>query len=197
MNVVQLIGFVSPVIWALPPFRQYKGNFFYYFLFVALSDPLVLALRGHLRMVPSNIYFVLALFGALVSIIAIDKKIRWKLVLPALVAVLALGFSIPNWDISYIVVVLLVTILYYSIRHIIVFAAKNSYVSLFHFLFLIYNASLLIKLVNAMVDPRMGAMYFYSTTIFELILGILFCFFREEDKRFSVRLSGPEESESI
>ncbi|MGE5350778.1 MAG: hypothetical protein ACM3S2_20165 [Ignavibacteriales bacterium] len=189
MNVVLLIGYVSSFIWALPPFRQYKGNFFYYFLFVALSDPLVMALRSSLRIVPSNMYFVLTLFSAFVSIISINKKIKWEIVLPVLAAVLAFGFSIPNRDISYIMCVLIVLILYYSIRHIAFFAAKKEYVSLFHFLFLIYNASLLIKFINAMVDSYMGAAYFYSTTIFEIILGILFCFFREEDKRLAFNLS--------
>ncbi|HEX2963624.1 MAG TPA: hypothetical protein VHO43_17640, partial [Ignavibacteriales bacterium] len=140
-------------------------------------------------MVPSNMYFVLVLFAALISIISINKKIKWKLVIPVFVAVFTLGFSIPNWDIAYIICIILVLILYYSIRHIAIFAAKNRYVSFFHFLFLIYNASLLIKLINAMLDPFMGAIYFYSTTIFEIILGILFCFFREEDKRFALRLS--------
>lgn len=194
MNVIKLIQFVSYTIWALPPFRQYKGKFFYYFLFVAISDPFSMLIHSYLRPVPSNISFVLALFGSLVSIISINKRIRWTLVISVLVAVLTLGFSLPNWDIAYILCVLLFLILYYSTRHIAVFALKNRYMSFFHFLFLIYNASLLIKLINAMVDPYMGAVYFYSTTIFELILGILFCFFREEDKRFALKLSKKQNS---
>lgn len=189
MNVIQIIKYTSSVIWALPPFRQYKGNFFYYFLFVALSDPIVVLLRSHLRMVPSNIYFVITFFAALVSIISINKKIKWQLVIPVLIAVLTLGLSIPNWDIAYIVCIILVLILYYSIRHTIVYSGKNRCVSLFHFLFLIYNASLLFKLVNAMMDPIKGATYYFSTTIFEIMLGILFCIFREEDKRFALKLS--------
>lgn len=188
MNVILLIQCTSVIIWSLPPFRQYKGNFFYYFLFVSLCDPTVLVLRSKVRLVPSNLYIVLTFFAALISVIAIDKKVNWKLVLPVLAAVLALGLSIPNWDISYIQVAILATILYTSIRYIIFFAAKNRYVSLFHFLFLIYNTSLLFKLISAMVDPIMGPVYFYSTCIFDILLGIFFCVLREEDKRFALRL---------
>lgn len=192
MNVALLIGYVSSIIWSFPPFRQYKGNFFYYFLFIGISDPLVLILRSKMRFIPSNIYFVITLFAALISIISLNNKIRWKFVWPVFIGLLCLGFSLPNWDISYIEVALLVSILYYSTRYIIVFAAKNRYLSLFHLLFLIYNASLLIKLINAMVDPLMGAIYFYSTTIFDIMLGILFCIFREEDKRLALRLRWPD-----
>ncbi|MGE5432770.1 MAG: hypothetical protein ACM3QX_16930 [Syntrophomonadaceae bacterium] len=153
---------------------------------------MVLLLRSRIRLVPSNIYIALALFAALVSIISIDKKISWKLVLPVLAALLTIGISIPNWDISYIFIVILIAILYYSVRHIIIFAAKNRYVSLFHFLFLIYNTSLLLKTINAMADPVKGPVFYYFTTVFDIILGILFCIFREDDKRFALRLRGPE-----
>lgn len=197
MNAVLIIQYISMVIWSLPPLRQHKGNFFYYFLFVSLADPLLFVIYPRMRLIPSNLYYVFSLLAALTSIIAVDNKIRWKVVMPVYIAVTALGLSIPNWDISYIIVVLLVIVIYYSIRYIIIFAAKKRYVSLFHFLFLIYNSSLLLKTISAMVDPVMGATYYYSTTIFDIMLGVLFCIFREEDKLFSVKLADPEAGESI
>lgn len=195
MNIIGIIQYTSSVVWSLPPFRQNKGNFFYYFLFVAISDPMVLLLRGF-RLVPSNVYFVLTVFGSLVSIISIDKRIRWSLVLTILAATLALALSLRNWDIAYIILTLLVLILFYSIRYITIFAEKMRYISFFHFLFLLYNTSLLIKLVNAMLDPRRGAIFFYFTTVFDILLGMLFCIFREESKRFAIRLREPASENS-
>lgn len=192
MSAILIIQYVSVIIWSLPPFRQYKGNFFYYFLSFSLCDPLVFVFAPRLRIIPSNIYLVIILFSALISVISKNRKVNWKAAAPVLMALLAIGFSIPNWDISYIEVALLLFILYYSIRYILFFAAKYRYVSLFHFLFLIYNTSLLFKLISAMADPVMGVVYFYSTTIFEILLGILFCILREEDRRFALRLRGAE-----
>src|SRR5665647_628075 len=42
VNIITiLIGYSDLAVWLFPPFKQFKGGFFYYFLILAFMDPLV------------------------------------------------------------------------------------------------------------------------------------------------------------
>ncbi|HEX2963625.1 MAG TPA: hypothetical protein VHO43_17645 [Ignavibacteriales bacterium] len=194
MNIGYIIVDLAWFVWLLPPFRQYKGNFFYYFLIMGLSDPVGMFLRYLHISYPYALYaFVSGVL--LVSVIAINNKIRWAVILPFLAGTLALGLFYRQRDIGLITAANFIILFFYVVRYVTVFASKYRYVSFFHILLLVYNASLIFKMINFVLDYQKGLLYFFFSSAFGIAVAILFCIFREEDKRFSVKLSGPEESE--
>lgn len=191
MELLYLIGYTSRIVWSLPPFRQYKGKFFNYFLIMAMSDPVASFL---IRLGYKNSFSVYAVVAAatLLSVIAVNKNIRFIPSSSFILFTLAAVVFMPLAEVKLLTVAILLVLIYFFIRHIVFFAVRYGYVSIFHILFLIYNASLVFKLVNNVLELQKGSLYFYSTTIFEIVLGILFCIFREDDKRFALSLTEPE-----
>ncbi|MGE5432771.1 MAG: hypothetical protein ACM3QX_16935 [Syntrophomonadaceae bacterium] len=187
MKVFLIIGYVSRIVWSLPPFRQYKGNFFNYFLIMAMADPVgsFLVWLGYRN--SFSVYTVTAA-AALLSIIALNKNIRWIPALSFFLFTLAALIFMPLTEVKLIAAAILSALIYYFIRHMIIYAGKYGRVCFFHIIFLIYNLSLVFKLLNVALEFQKGIPYFYATTIFDILLGILFCFFREDDRRFSLKL---------
>ncbi|MGE5350776.1 MAG: hypothetical protein ACM3P0_01750 [Acidobacteriota bacterium] len=196
MNIGYIIGELAQFVWLFPPFRQYKSNFFYYFLIMALSDPLGMLFRYFHISYPYALYPFTS--GVLIiPVIALNKKIRWSVTLPFLAGMLALGLSYRHRNIGLITAANFLVLFFYVIRYVTVFASKYRYISFFHILLLIYNASLVFKLINFVLDYQKGLIYFYFSSAFGIAVAVLFCIFREKDKRFSIKLAGPEEIESI
>lgn len=190
MQLIPIIVYLSHIIWSFPPFRQYKGKFFNYFLIIAMGDPIGTFL---IRVGYKNNHPVYALIAAasLLFVLSLIKNISLIPALSFILFTLAAGILMPFAEVNLMTAAILMVLIYYFIRYMIIFIGKHGRVSLFHFLFLLYNASLVFKLVNFTLEIQKGGLYFYSTTIFDIILGILFCIFREENKRFSLHLSKP------
>ncbi|HEX2867909.1 MAG TPA: hypothetical protein VHO03_12745 [Ignavibacteriales bacterium] len=103
----------------------------------------------------------------------------------------------PYENVDLMTAAILIVLIYFFIRYMIIYVGKHGYVSVFHLLFLVYNFSLVFKLINLILELQKGILYYQFTSLFDVLLGILFCFFSEEDKLFSVKLAGPEAGKSV
>ncbi|HEX2867910.1 MAG TPA: hypothetical protein VHO03_12750 [Ignavibacteriales bacterium] len=188
MSLITVIVYLSHIIWSLPPFRQYKGKFFNYFFIFAIGDPIAAFLirLGCKNTHPLNATIAAA---ALISVMALNKSLSKTSAISFVLVILAAGIIMPYEEVRLMTASIFMVLIYYFIRYMIFFTGKYGRVSLFHILFLIYNISLALKLINVALDLQKGRVFFYFTTAFEIILGILFCIFREDDKRFSFKLS--------
>src|ERR1035437_8060525 len=66
--VSKLILYFNFFIWFLPPFRQYKGGFFLYFMILALTDPLGYLLYTIFKIAPYYFYAPSSLFLLFVAL---------------------------------------------------------------------------------------------------------------------------------
>lgn len=186
MGLVAVIVYLSRIVWSFPPFRQYKGKFFNYFFIFAIGDPIgVFLIRlGYKNTHPVNAAIAAA---ALLSVMALNRNLSKTPSISFVLFTLVAGILMPLVEVKLMTAAILMLLVYYFIRYMVIFAGKYGRVSLFHILFLIYNVSLAFKLINIALELKKGQMYFYFTTGFEIILGILFCIFREGDKRFAFK----------
>lgn len=188
MILLYTISNISSIVWSLPPFRQYKGKFFNYFLILAISDPLGVFL---IKLGYRNNYSVYAVAAAatLLSVMALNKNISRMPAMYFILFTMAAGVFMPLVEVKLLIAAILIVLIYYFIRYMIIFVGKHGRVNFFHVLFLVYNVSLTFKLINIALELQKGQLYFYFTTGFEIILGILFCIFREGEKQFAFKLS--------
>lgn len=190
MLVAIIITIISQIVWLFPVLKQYKGRYGYYFFVLAASDPVgSIFLKMHLLLPHAfHLFFSVAMLFAVQAAVS-ERKIKWELLLPSLIASLFLGASLPKVPDRLITVAIQAVIFFYLIRRTVIFAGEYRYVSFFQVILLTYQASLIFKLINLVLLFQKGSVFFFFTTAFEIILGILFCIFTEEDTRFALKLS--------
>src|SRR3989304_3856823 len=71
MNLFQIIYLIEIVIWFLPPIRQYKNNYFYFFLILAITE-IFAFITYKIFELPTIITY--AIFSYFLSLSLIDKK---------------------------------------------------------------------------------------------------------------------------
>lgn len=62
MTIPDLIAIISMIIWFIPPFKQRKTEYFYFFLILALADPITYALYFSIKLTPIILSPIIALF---------------------------------------------------------------------------------------------------------------------------------------
>ncbi|MGE5351808.1 MAG: hypothetical protein ACM3S2_20170 [Ignavibacteriales bacterium] len=190
MLVAQIITTISPLVWLFPVLKQYKGQYGYYFFILAASDPVgTIFLKMHI-LLPHAFHLIFSVALIFAAQAAVSKReIKWELLLPSLVISLIVGASLPKAPDRLITAAIQIIIFIIILRQTVIFSGKYRYVSFFHILLLTYQASLIYKMINLVLLFQKGSVYFFFTTAFEIILGILFCVFTEKDKRFALNLS--------
>ncbi|MGE5682849.1 MAG: hypothetical protein ACM34K_18435 [Bacillota bacterium] len=188
MLIAQIIVILSEIVWLFPVLKQYRGRYGYYFLILATGDPLVsIFLKMHL-LLPHAFHILVSIASLFAVAAASSRKIKWGLFLPLLALSLFAGATLTKVPARLITAGIQIIIFLYLICQMVVFAGKHRYVSFFHILILTYQASLIYKMINLVLVFQKGSLYFFSATAFEIVLGILFCIFTEEDNRFALQL---------
>src|SRR4030042_4809640 len=92
MNIViitKILFFTSFIIWLLPPIRQFKTRFFYYFLILAIIDPISLTYMYLLKTSVHPLFHIISTYFLLLAILS-KKQILTNFV--ALIILLVVCF---------------------------------------------------------------------------------------------------------
>ncbi|MEW6702694.1 MAG: hypothetical protein AB1298_08230 [Bacteroidota bacterium] len=68
------------------------------------------------------------------------------------------------------------------------YVALSSMINFFHVVLVFYETSAIMKILAVITDAQTGAAYFYITTIFQMLIGIFFSIFREENSKLLIGL---------
>ena len=185
MIIEKAISIISIVIWLFPLIKQYKTEYFYFFLVLAIADPLMFAivLIWKITAQITAPFFLLILSGSLRP-----KKLLW---LP-----FALIFLfIFVWFIKESNNALLLT---GSIGHLIIFMMiisrlidqlnKRQLLSGFLVLLSIYELINVLKVLIMVTDLLHGITQFYIASFFQILFGLLFSFISVKSSRFDIKL---------
>lgn len=189
MSIPSIILYSSILIWLLPPLKQFRGRFFYYFLVQALSDPIVLLL--FMFKLPSQpFYFVKALF----LILLLGKEINavkkiWHF-FPFLIIIFALTFNLPYIPLSILNALGHVCLLYLIFRITVTDAINCKHIKIFNMMFFLYELSIVFKYFY-LAFTSAGMIYFIITSAFDIILGVFFTFTRDDSSQFTFSLEKP------
>ncbi len=192
MAYLYLIVTVSVLVWLVPPFRHYNRRLFVFFIILALSDPFSLSLLFVFKMETNSFY----LFPSLLSLIALfdvetlKKKKAW-LFLPLIIAVSVVSAYKTN---SAYERFLFLTVHFFIVLRIGYLLAQDLLqtrsISIFYLVLIFYELLILTKFFNILIKVAdLTAMTnFYVTTSVQILIGLFFIFYTENDNRIRIRV---------
>ena len=189
MNIFYYVTIFSIFLWLLVPLRQVRRKYFYFFLFVSLTDLFTLALRILFRS-PSNFFILPFFFLALISIQDIDF-IKKNLLLFILLFIFILFYdifiTINKYQILLLVCLQLLIILKIAKDFFVKFMQDNQF-DIFVIVLFFFEILEITKFLNLLIGFTHAYIYFYITTAFEILIGLFFCIFRSDDQRLVLQL---------
>jgi hypothetical protein len=187
MTIPRLIVYLSTFVWIFPPLRQFRGRFFYYFLLLGLSDPVSLAFH-YLGFEGSSLpLFFLFSVGLLLSLPQQQRFIKISYLIPVLIlSICAIDFLQVS-DLIILIGLIHIMIVFAIFKYIITYVYKNGRIQFFHLLLLTYEILMLLKFINLIFELNNGIINFNFISGFQILLGILFCFIREESPKLALK----------
>jgi hypothetical protein len=175
MYLVKIICYISILVWLLPPFRQYKGGYFLYFLIMGYSDPLTLTL-GWIFKINANYTHLVIAFLLTISILFYNKNLNYKWIIALF---LFLIFSIVKGDkeIRYLSIIIFHFIIF---TQILIPSIKEFYIkqriNLYLTILSVYELTTIFKYTAFTYNYNSGVYFFYLSVAFELLIGLFFIF---------------------
>jgi hypothetical protein len=100
--------------------------------------------------------------------------------------------SIPYTVILGFFITLHVIIVYFVFKFSSISILETNRLKLFYFAIVLYELSIILKFAFVLINIKTGLIYYYSTTAFELFLGIFFIFVSENNKRLVIPIKVSE-----
>ena len=188
MTTFYIIMLLSMFFWLFPPIRQFKTELFWYFFILAISDPISvgLVMAGILSQL---IGYAIAGFLLVFSLYGSYYK-NWhvrSILLVLLIALIPVFFTSMNYHYG-IIITLHIVILFFFLRRSIYFIAVHSKLNIFNIMLVLYELSILLKVVTLLANAKTGVAFFYITDIFQILIAIFFSIFKENDSRLFINL---------
>ena len=187
MYIAKIIGYISTVFWLLPPIRQFKSQYFIYFLILALSDPVNLFSINVLGL-PNNIIHALAAILLFYSINpnSIDFNRYWFLH-SLFIASFIIGMLFLN-NLLYIVLLIHLMILFKFVKLTLVTIYKINILNIFYVVLMFYELSAVINLSEFLSNSDLRIVIYYMTLSFQILMAIFFTIFTEKSDFLILKL---------
>ena len=180
--IIPYIVFISSIlIWFFPPFRQYKTEYFLFFLFLALADPIVLLLNIFLAVEPIYEYLVISFLLILALINRRKLKKNWIIIILSFLILLTAIITLPLKTMSEITILLSSIVLFIILKNSLLYFNENHTINLFFLILILYEITIIIKFIYTTSRTHSGTVYFYTISFFEVFIGIFFSFYNKEN----------------
>lgn len=189
MHIALIIYWCNVAAWMLPPFRQYRSDYFKYFFILALADPGTLSTNLLFRIHPLKIFMVIS-FLQLLSLITFKSKWNKAAALGMLIFIFCYAIFYSSVNIAFSAVILFHSvILAIIVFQLVQWIAGKHQLNLFLLALILYETSIILKMYFHLIRIEQFMTHFYVTTGFEILLAVFFIFFRIDDQRVGLRLS--------
>ena len=175
MTINNVIVTISILIWLLPPIRQFRGGYFFFFLILAISDPLNLIITEFSNIHPLYLHLI-------ISVLLVFSLYNFQ-------------FFKKNWIIALIITAFLSIIFFFSLQVIIITMAiihliliaiflnratiylqNFQIINLFFLILILYEASIISKVMVLLFNFSIGRIYYDLTSFFQILVGLYFTF---------------------
>ena len=177
MIIPYILLFTSILIWLFPPFRQYKTEYFLFFLILALADPVIYLLLKTLSFQVTRTNLIITFFMILSLIDSNKLKKGWIFILLLLLVLLTAAIKLPLKEVYQIKIILSCIILFFILKDSLLYLNEHQTINLFYLIFILYEITIIIKFIYTASRTHTGTIYFYTTGFFEIFIGIFFCFY--------------------
>lgn len=181
MMLPRLIATLSIIVWLFPPIRQFKGKFFFYFLILALLDPLLELIHLFIHLNPIEFYSIgnLLLIISLLSFSKLQKYMGYLILITIITT--WLSFSLGIREVIMIIILEHLVILIFLLRVTLLDINDNRHINLFYIILDFYILSIIFKFFGTLIDLRFSLFYFYITSAFEILIGTFFILYNEKN----------------
>lgn len=183
-----IIAALSSLFWIFPAIRNYKTKLFLYFLILAVSDPVAIIAIFLFKGLSTTFYLfsALLLFASLKIFFSSKKLYLTVLALFFLMSVAAVFFPI---NIRYVVnMIEHMSVAFIFIGILLSYVATTSKVKGYHIILVLYELSIILKILFIILNVELGLGYFYTTTIFEMFIAVFFSIYKETDEKLLIDL---------
>lgn len=197
MQLAIFIAEIQTFIWLLPPLRQYRSRFFWFFLNLALSDAIVALAFDvfDIKFYPQYLYTV---FAPLLFFAVLYHSVRFSLYVPVITTVVLSGIlyifgSLISY-LEYICIIIHLMIIYLLVKETIISLSQTRSFNVFILVLSLYELSQALKWYQFAMRTRTGFVFFYITTVFEILLAIFFTVFRPDSPSMTIKFEDKEPS---
>ena len=194
MKTIYYLVYLTTILWAIVPFRQFRKKYFFYFLTWASADIATLPARLIFHS-GTNFFYAPFSFLALISLqdVKFIKKYRIVIIILFLaVCIISLNNNvtgIPDTQMFWISVSIIhFFILLIFLKELIIIFVEDNLVSLFLIILIFYEFTVLAKFLNNFTGFTNDYIYYVITSIFEILFALFFIIFKSDDKRLIFQL---------
>lgn len=187
MSIQFIILYLSMFFWIFPAVRQYKTEMFWYFLVLALSDPISLILRA-LRINYPHTTLILYFALLLTVMLPLFKRPSTKAVLFIILTLSIYSFFDSVMFTANVKLLIHVIIIFYFSQRSLLFIKQTDKVNIFHLFLLLEEISIVLKVLAALDGTKTGLAFFVVTNGFQILIAIFFTIFKENDNRLFIDL---------
>ena len=184
MNIPVFIQTLSILIWLMPPIKQYKTQYFTFFLVLALSDPIIYSVYLIFSIPTLNFYPIMTL---LLIISLSDRKKYYLWIVDSLI-ILIITYIFQNDPIRLFdfCIILFSVVLYQIINKLLQMIIQQKYLNLFLCLLLFYALLNELKFISISLNLYQGSVSYYLATFIQIFFGISFSFITINTKNISI-----------
>lgn len=185
MKIPYIISFLSICVWIFPPFKQYKTDYFYFFLVLSIISPVTHALFFLFR-ISSLISAVTFTFIVISTLMSYRKQRYFFIILSILWFVFALSFSIHRNILIITFIGEHIFIVIILINSLMKYLEKTKAVNLFLILLITYELINILKFTASLLSIEQGTISFVLATFIQIFFGIAFLFISFKTKDFPI-----------
>lgn len=180
-----LIIYLSIFFWFLPPIRQYGTKFFYYFLVLALTDPISLLLNSF----GINANFIMVLGSVIICLLLRTKLLSYKnnWLLNSTISTLSFAtYFLPVSIVELIFIVIHLIILLIFLKYTMAYIHQEGRINFFHFVLIFYEFSGITKIIAMIGDINSGTEFLIITAFSQFFVALFFTVFSEDSKKIQL-----------
>lgn len=187
VDFLKILYYISIIVWLFPPLRQWNRKYFYFFLILALADPISITITLFIRK-PIHFYFPLVSIILLLSIINYkDIFIIRRNLFIYFITIIAIVISLFFVHSKLLVVLIHFIISIIFIKEFIVKYVFEREFNFYYVVLIFYEFTIILKFFNVYLGFSNATAFFIITTIFQIAFGLFFSIFREDKTRIALK----------
>jgi hypothetical protein len=203
MNIFLYIYiFFNFLIWGIVPFRQ-KGEKYFLFFFILICGEIITIAHFFIR--PASLFFTanfFYIFSALLRFISVQEKNISKLTTLFILIIAIITVTLEIHGLMYKQEFVLLCffhflVLFKFLQNFIIKFALNRTINIFLGCLILYEITATTKYFGLITGFANAGLYLIITTVFEVLVGIFFCLFKESSPRLLINLDKLQDNFSV
>lgn len=177
------------IVWICVAVRQFKQNYFLFFLFLIAGDITTFIARVLFHS-GTNIFYTIFGLACIVSVQQknISKAAKLQLVILCIVSIFLELHGLTNLQ-EIILLSFLDFVLFLSfLKHFILKLVKGKELNIFLICLIFYQLTAITKFLNIITGFTTAYAYLLATNVFEMLIEIFFCIFKENSEKLKIKL---------